>query len=249
VRTERGRLIRKAFVPRDDDFLLLAADYSQIELRIMASVSGEEAMLEAFRNQLDIHSATAARIFGVELEDVVSDMRRTAKMVNFGIIYGISAHGLGQRLGIPRGEAASIIEEYFKQYPKIKDFMDGTIQQAKDQGYISTLLGRRRPLRDINSANGTVRMGAERVAINTPIQGTAADMIKIAMARVQKLLEEKQTRSRMLLQIHDELVFDLHKDEQDSLPSEIAEVMQNALPLDVPIIVECGIGKDWLEAH
>jgi len=249
VRTERSRLIRKAFVPRDDDHLLLAADYSQIELRIMASVSGEEAMLEAFRKEQDIHSATAARIFGVELDDVISDMRRTAKMVNFGIIYGISAHGLGQRLGIPRGEAASIIEEYFNQYPKIKDFMDNTVQQAKDQGYVSTLLGRRRPLRDINSANGTVRMGAERVAINTPIQGTAADMIKIAMARVQNLLEEKQNRSRMLLQIHDELVFDLHKDEQDNLPSEIANVMQNALPLDVPIIVECGIGKDWLEAH
>ena len=228
---------------------LVSLDYSQIELRICAALSKEEAMMEAFINHQDIHSATAARIFNTTLGEVTSDMRRTAKMVNFGIIYGISAHGLAQRLGIGRAESAAIIDEYFKQYPKIKDLMESTIEGARKNGYVETLLGRRRPLRDINSANGTVRAGAERIAINTPIQGTAADMIKIAMRRVQDLLEEEQTKSRMLLQIHDELVFDLHLDEKDFLPQKIAECMQGALPLPVPIVVDLGTGANWLQAH
>lgn len=249
IRTDKGRKIRKAFIAGGEDFVLLSADYSQVELRICAALSGEEAMMEAFNDNLDIHSSTAARVFGTELEEVTSDMRRTAKMVNFGIIYGISAHGLAQRLGIPRGESASIIEEYFKQYPKIKELMESTIEKAKVLGYVETLLGRRRSLRDINSVNGTVRARAERTAINAPIQGTAADMIKIAMHRVQTLLEEEKAQTKMLLQIHDELVFDLHKSEQDSLPEKIADCMQKALPLSVPIVVELGTGSNWLQAH
>lgn len=249
IRTDRGREIRKAFIAGGDDFTLLAADYSQIELRICAALSEEAAMMEAFINHQDIHSATAARIYNTTLEEVTSDMRRTAKMVNFGIIYGISAHGLAQRLGIGRADSAAIIDEYFKQYPKIKDLMESTIEKARQQGYVETMLGRRRPLRDINSANGTVRAGAERIAVNTPIQGTAADMIKIAMHKVQELLESENTRSKMLLQIHDELVFDLHLDEKDSLPPKIAECMQTALPLSVPIVVDLGTGSNWLEAH
>ena len=249
IRTERGREIRKAFIAGGKEYTLLAADYSQVELRICAALSKEEAMMDAFIKKLDIHSATAARIFDTSLTEVTPDMRRTAKMVNFGIIYGISAHGLAQRLGIGRAESAEIIEEYFKQYPKIKVLMESTIEIARKQGYVETLLGRRRPLRDINSANGTVRAGAERVAINTPIQGTAADMIKIAMHKVQDLLEKEQTKTRMLLQIHDELVFDLHQDERETLPEKIVECMQSALPLSVPIAVDTGTGANWLEAH
>lgn len=249
IRTERGREIRKAFIAGGKEYTLLAADYSQVELRICAALSKEEAMMDAFIKKLDIHSATAARIFDTSLTEVTPDMRRTAKMVNFGIIYGISAHGLAQRLGIGRAESAEIIEEYFKQYPKIKVLMESTIEIARKQGYVETLLGRRRPLRDINSANGTVRAGAERVAINTPIQGTAADMIKIAMHKVQDLLEKEQTKTRMLLQIHDELVFDLHQDERETLPEKIVECMQSALPLSVPIVVDTGTGANWLEAH
>ncbi len=249
IRTDQGREIRKAFIPRDENYTLLAADYSQIELRICAALSKEPAMMDAFIHQQDIHSATAARIYNLSIAEVTRDMRQTAKMVNFGIIYGISAHGLAQRLRIPRGESARIIEEYFKQYPKIKVLMESTIEKARSQGYVDTLLGRRRPLRNINSANGTVRAGAERIAINTPIQGTAADMIKIAMTKIQNLLEEEETQSSMLLQIHDELVFDLHLDEKDSLPQKIAQCMRTALPLPVPIEVELGTGSNWLEAH
>lgn len=249
IRTDKGRRIREAFIAGGKDYTLLAADYSQIELRICAALSKEEAMMEAFIEGKDIHTATAARVYGTEFEDVTADMRRTAKMVNFGIIYGISAHGLAQRLGIPRGESAEIIAEYFNQYPKIKELMESTIVTAREKGYVETLLGRRRPLRDINSANGTVRAGAERVAVNTPIQGTAADMIKIAMYKVQDLLEKEKTQTRMLLQIHDELVFDLHNDEADTLPQKIAECMEGALPLEIPIVVELGTGSNWLEAH
>ena len=249
IRTDKGRRIREAFIAGGNDYTLLAADYSQIELRICAALSEEEAMMEAFIEGKDIHTATAARVYGTEFEDVTSDMRRTAKMVNFGIIYGISAHGLAQRLGIPRGESAEIIAEYFNQYPKIKALMESTIKSAREKGYVETLLGRRRPLRDINSRNGTVRAGAERIAVNTPIQGTAADMIKIAMHKVQDLLEKENTQTRMLLQIHDELVFDLHNDEADSLPKKIATCMENALPLSIPIVVELGTGSNWLEAH
>ena len=251
VRTELGRGIRTAFVPRGEGFTLLSADYSQIELRIMAAMSGDTGMIEAFGKDLDIHSATAARVNGVDLENVEPAMRSAAKMVNFGIIYGISAFGLGQRLGIPRTEAGEIISTYFEQYPGVKDYMDSTVEGAKENGYVETLTGRRRYLRDINSANATVRGNAQRAAINTPIQGSAADMIKVAMIRVQKLLHDGSYRSRMLLQVHDELVFDLHEEEADELIPAIVEAMQIALPLpnNVPIKVDAGTGLNWLEAH
>ena len=250
IRTAQGREIRKAFVPRDSDYLLLSADYSQVELRVMASLSGDTGMKEAFEAGHDIHSITAARVYGVDLEEVESDMRRTAKMVNFGIIYGISAFGLSQRLGtISRGEAGRIIEEYWRQYPKVKDYMESTVAFAQENGYVETVTGRRRYLRDINSRNATVRSAAERTAINTPIQGTAADMIKIAMVHIDRLLREKSFQSRMILQVHDELVFDLHRDEAEELVPLVEEKMREALPLEVPIVVESGTGENWLEAH
>lgn len=251
VRTEAGREIRRAFVPRSEEFTLLSADYSQIELRIMAAMSGDAGMMEAFGQDLDIHTATAARVNGVDLDAVEPAQRSAAKMVNFGIIYGISAFGLSQRLGIPRGEAAEIIDTYFEKYPEVKRFMDATVQGAKEKGYVETLTGRRRFLRDINSGNATVRGNAERAAINTPIQGSAADMIKLAMIAVHKLLHEGNYRTKMLLQVHDELVFDLHRDEEAELIPKIVDAMQNALPLpeNVPIKVDSGTGANWLEAH
>lgn len=251
VRTELGREIRTAFVPRGDGFILLAADYSQIELRIMAAMAGDAGMIEAFEKDLDIHAATAAKVNGVALDEVKPEMRSAAKMVNFGIIYGISAFGLGQRLGIPRRDAGEIIDTYFEQYPEVKKFMDSTIAGAKENGYVQTLTGRRRFLRDINSANATVRGNAERAAINTPIQGSAADMIKLAMIRVQQILREGNFQTRMLLQVHDELVFDLFGEEAEVLIPKISEAMQIALPLPngVPIKVDTGTGQNWLEAH
>ncbi len=251
VRTESGREIRKAFVPRGEGFTLLSADYSQIELRIMAAMSGDAGMIEAFEKDLDIHAATAAKVNGVELDAVEPAMRSAAKMVNFGIIYGISAFGLSQRLGIPRRDAAHLIDTYFEQYPEVKTFMDQTRAGAKENGYVQTLTGRRRFLRDINSANATIRGNAERAAINTPIQGSAADMIKLAMIHVQDLLRTGGYRTKMLLQVHDELVFDLHESEAEELIPKIVEAMQNALPLPngVPIRVDTGTGDNWLEAH
>jgi DNA polymerase-1 len=248
VRTEQGQEIRRAFVAGSKDFILLAADYSQIELRIMAHLSGDQHMKAAFESGEDIHTATAARVFGVALADVTSDMRRKAKMVNFGIIYGISAFGLAQRLRIPRKEAAEIIESYFKQYPAVKACMDGIIETARNKGYVETIAGRRRHIRDINTANGTVRAAAERYAINAPIQGSAADMIKIAMIRIHDMLKQKNAKTRMLLQVHDELVFELHKDEH-GLIEDLRKLMSSALPLSVPVIVDCGTGNNWLEAH
>ena len=251
IRSDQGREIRRAFIPRSDEFTLLAADYSQIELRVMASLCEDKAMIEAFNDGLDIHTATAARVFVAEPEKVTSHMRRTAKMVNFGIIYGISAFGLSQRLNgeISRSEASQIIEEYFKQYPGVKAFQESTIEQAKSDGYVETLTGRRRYLRDIDSRNGMIRAAAERTAINTPIQGTAADMIKVAMVNVSNLLDSGNYETRMLLQVHDELVFDLHKEEQEELIPKIEQTMKDALPLSVPIAVESGTGENWLEAH
>ncbi len=250
IRTDRGQEIRRAFVAREG-WLLMSADYSQIELRIIASLAGEAAMIEAFRQGLDIHAATAALVFGVTLDAVTSEMRRRAKMVNFGIAYGISAFGLAQRLGIPRGEASEIIRQYFESYPGIRRYMDETIATAKNQGFVQTLTGRRRPLRDINSANANVRGGAERNAINTPIQGTAADMIKIAMAGIHEAIRTLGLRSRLLLQVHDELVFDLAPGEEPQLRALAEEKMRTALPLpgDVPILVEIGTGPTWLDAH
>ena len=249
IRTERGREIRKAFVPRNDNFLMLSADYSQIELRIIAHMSGDKGMIADFCEGHDIHSATASKVYGVPLTDVSKEMRRNAKMVNFGIIYGISAFGLSERLNIPRREAADIIEQYFLKYPGIKSFMDGSIAFAKSTGYVETMMGRRRYLRDINSANATVRSFAERNAINAPVQGTAADMIKIAMIRIFNEMEQKKLRSRMILQVHDELVFDVHRDEVDLLKPLVEEGMRTAIPLSVPVLVEMNTGANWLEAH
>lgn len=250
IRSDHGREIRKAFVPGEPGWLLLSADYSQVELRVMAALSEDAAMIEAFRQGQDIHQATAARVYGVELDAVLPEMRRTAKMVNFGIIYGISAFGLAQRLGIPRGEAARIIESYFEQFPGVLQYTRRIVEDARRHGYVETLTGRRRLIRDLDSANATVRGGAERVAMNTPIQGTAADMIKLAMIRVDAALRAAGLRTRMLLQVHDELLFELPESEVEQARALILEQMRTALPLgEVPIEVEAGTGQNWLEAH
>ena len=249
IRTKKGQLIRKAFVPRNEDFLLMAADYSQVELRIMASFSEDESMMDAFRNGRDIHATTAAKIYSVALEEVTPEMRRKAKTANFGIIYGVSAFGLAQQLSIPRQEASEIIKAYFKEFPSIKNYMDEAVQQARKQGYVETVMGRRRYLRDINSRNPTVRGYAERNAINAPIQGTAADMIKIAMVNIHRWMQQEKLHSRMTMQVHDELVFDVHKDEAEQVKKKIIELMKNALPLEVPMEVEANVAQNWLEAH
>jgi len=249
IRTERGREIRKAFIPRNDRYILLSADYSQIELRIIASLSGDPSMINDFRQGLDIHTATAAKVYGISPDLVTKEMRRHAKTVNFGIIYGISAFGLSERLNIPRKEAASIIEQYFKQYPGIKAYMDETIRSAREKGYVETLMKRRRYLRDIHSQNSAVRGFAERNAINAPIQGSAADMIKIAMIRIHQEFQKQAFKSRMILQVHDELVFDVHQDELEMVKPIIETGMKNAIALQVPVEVEMNTGKNWLEAH
>ncbi len=251
VRSEAGREIRKAFVPRDAEHTLLAADYSQVELRVMAALSGDESMIQAIKDELDIHSATAAKVFNTSMDEVTSDMRRSAKMVNFGIIYGISAFGLSQRLGIGRSEASEIIETYFKQYPGIKDYMDNTIESAKQNGYVTTLGGRKCWIRNIDSQNGTIRSGAERAAINAPVQGSAADMIKMAMIKVDHLLSQEKSKTKLILQVHDELLFDLHLSEQQTLPAKIVNQMETAmaLPHDIPCKVDTGTGSNWLQAH
>ena len=249
IRTERGREIRKAFIPRNEDYILLAADYSQIELRIIAELSEDPALIETFVNGLDVHSATAARIYGVALDGVTPDMRRNAKTVNFGIVYGISAFGLSERLGIPRAEAAEIISQYFDKYPGVKTYMDSTIEFARKHGYVETMMGRRRYLRDINSGNATVRNFAERNAINAPVQGSSADMIKIAMINIFKVLRERGMNSKMILQVHDELVFDALRSEVDDLSEIVREKMSSAIPMTVPIEVDLNTGKNWLEAH
>ena len=249
IRTDRGKEIRRAFVARDTDYVILSADYSQIELRIMAAFSKDESMLRAFRDGVDIHSTTASKVFHVKLEEVTSDMRRKAKMVNFGIIYGISAFGLSQRLSIPRKEAADIITAYFTEFPAVKSYMDACVNQAREQEYVETILGRRRFLRDINSRNITQRGFAERNAINAPIQGSAADIIKVAMIRIHDWMKKENLKSRMVLQVHDELLFDAHKDEIDLLKKHVEDFMKNAIPLEVPMEVGIGIGDNWLEAH
>ena len=248
VRSDAGKLIRRAFIARGEEYSILSADYSQVELRLMAALSADPAMITAFTQGRDIHAETAARIYGVERGDVTPDMRRAAKTVNFGIIYGISAFGLSQRLDCPRGEAAALIESYFTQFPGVKSCMDSLIATAREKGYAETLCGRRRRLPDLNSSNFNLRAAAERNAINTPIQGSAADMIKIAMVRVHNLLRGR--KSRLIMQIHDELLFDLHRDEHDLIP-QIIETMQGALPLPhgVPLEVEANHAPNWLEAH
>ncbi len=249
IKTERGREVRKAFIPKDDEHVILSADYSQIELRIIAEIADEKNMLEAFKNGIDIHTATAAKVYGLHLDEVTSTHRRNAKAVNFGIIYGQSAFGLSQNLGIPRKEAQEIIENYFNQYPGIKKYMSDTIEFARENGYVETIMKRRRYLRDINSANATVRGFAERNAINAPIQGSAADMIKYAMINIFNEINARKLNSKMTMQVHDELVFEVHKSEVEEMKALVREKMQNAIKLNVPILVEVGVGNNWLEAH
>ena len=251
IRTERGREIRKAFIPRSEEYVLLSADYSQIELRIVAAISADPNLCAAFKEGKDIHTATAAKVFGVEEKDVTKEMRYKAKSVNFGIIYGQGAFGLADNLGISRTEAKEIIDNYKKQFAGIQQYMDKTMNFARETGYVETLMGRKRWLRDINSANFTVRGFAERNAINSPIQGTAADMIKLAMIRVDEAFRLGGFQSKMLLQVHDELVFDAHKDEVDKIKPIIMRCMETALPLpnEVPVLAEVGSGVNWLEAH
>lgn len=249
IRTDLGKEIRKAFVPRDSNHVILSADYSQIELRIMASICGDETLSKAFINGEDIHRSTAALVFQVAIEEVTPDMRRKAKEVNFGILYGIGAFGLKNRLGISQTHAKEVIDTYFTNFSKVKKFMDDSIEAAKEKGYAETLLGRRRFLQNINSKNFVVRQFEERVAINMPIQGTAADMIKLAMINIHNHFKQKKYKSKMVLQVHDELVFDVHKDEIDEVKSEVKRLMETALPLNVPVVVDSGIGDNWLDAH
>ncbi|QBN19589.1 DNA polymerase I [Flavobacterium nackdongense] len=249
VRTDRGRLIRKAFIPRDENYTLVSADYSQIELRIIAALSGEENMIKAFQNNEDIHRSTAAKVFNVPLEEVTKEQRSNAKTVNFGIIYGVSAFGLSNQTSLSRKEAAELIDAYYATYPKLKSYMSNQVDFAREHGYVQTVLGRRRYLKDINSANMMVKSGAERNAVNAPIQGSAADIIKIAMINIHKKLTTENWKSKMLLQVHDELVFDVHNSELEKIQPMIKHEMENAFKMDVPLDVEIGMGKNWLEAH
>jgi len=249
IRTDLGREIRKAFISKDAEHVLLSADYSQIELRIIAHISKDPAMIEAFKSGVDIHTATASKVWGVPIEEVDKEMRRKAKTVNFGIIYGISAFGLSQRVQISRGEAKEIIDNYFVQFPGIKSYMDNTINAARESGYVETISGRRRNLRDINSRNATVRGFAERNAINAPIQGSAADMIKMAMIKIQNWLNTSELKTKMILQVHDELLFEVPQNEVDQVSIQVKKLMEEAMQLDVPILVEWGTGHNWLEAH
>ncbi|MFV0468297.1 MAG: DNA polymerase I, partial [Dysgonomonas sp.] len=248
VRDEQGREIRKAFIP-DEGEVFLSVDYSQIELRIMAHLSGDANMLEAFNSGHDIHAATAAKIYKVSLDKVTSDMRRKAKTANFGIIYGISIFGLAERLSIPRGEAKELIDGYFTTYPDVKKYMDSSIQLAKVNGFVETIYGRRRYLSDINSQNSVVRGYAERNAINAPIQGSAADIIKLAMIHIQQLLEANMLKSKMTLQVHDELNFSVPKEELELMKSLVVNEMERVMALKVPLIADAGVGENWLEAH
>jgi len=249
IRTERGRQVRKAFVPRDENYTLLAADYSQIELRIIAALSKEDTMMDAFKNGEDIHASTASKVFGVPIDEVTREQRSNAKTVNFGIIYGVSAFGLSNQTDLSRGEAKELIDTYYETYPKLKAYMGQQVDFARDNGYVQTVLGRRRYLKDINSRNAVVRGAAERNAVNAPIQGSAADIIKIAMINIYKKLHDGKFKTKMLLQVHDELVFDVYKPELENMKTLIKTEMENAFIMDVPLDVEVGVGSDWLEAH
>ncbi len=249
IRTDRGKEVRKAFIPRNEDYLILSADYSQIELRIVASISQDPNMMDAFLNNKDIHLATAAKVYGIAENEVTKEQRRNAKSVNFGIIYGQQAFGLSENLGISRGEAKELIDNYYAEFVNIKQYMDNQIGMARTQGYVETLMGRKRWLRDINSNNATVRNFAERMAINAPIQGSAADMIKMAMVSIFNELKTRNLKSKMILQVHDELLFDVHKTEIEELKTLVTELMAAAMPLKVPVIAEAGVGLNWLEAH
>ena len=249
IRTERGKQVRKAFIPRDENHVLLAADYSQIELRIIAALSEEETMIEAFKNGEDIHASTAAKVFNVPINEVTREQRSNAKTVNFGIIYGVSAFGLSNQTDLTRKESKELIDLYYETYPKLRNYMADQVDFARDNGYVETILQRRRYLKDINSRNAIVRGAAERNAVNAPIQGSAADIIKIAMINIFKRFENEGFASKMLLQVHDELVFDVHKDELDSIKPIIKYEMENAFKMIVPLNIEMGIGENWLEAH
>ncbi|QOD59604.1 DNA polymerase I [Polaribacter haliotis] len=249
IRTERGREVRKAFIPRDENYVLLAADYSQIELRIIAALSQEETMINAFKNGEDIHASTAAKVFNVPIDEVTREQRSNAKTVNFGIIYGVSAFGLSNQTDLSRGEAKELIDTYYETYPKLKAYMSAQVDFAREHGFVETVLNRRRYLKDINSQNAMVRSGAERNAVNAPIQGSAADIIKLAMINIHKRFEEENFKSKMLLQVHDELVFDAHKDELEIIKPIIKHEMENAFKMEVPLDVEMDIGLNWLEAH
>ena len=249
IRTERGREVRKAFIPRDENYVLLAADYSQIELRIIASLSEEENMINAFKNGEDIHASTAAKVFNVPLNEVTREQRSNAKTVNFGIVYGVSAFGLSNQTDLSRSEAKELIETYYETYPKLKAYMSAQVDFAREHGYVETVLNRRRYLKDINSRNAMVRSGAERNAVNAPIQGSAADIIKLAMINIHNRFKKENFKSKMLLQVHDELVFDAHKDELEIIQPIIKYEMENAFKMSVPLDVEMGIGENWLEAH
>ena len=249
IRTKRGRQVRKAFVPRNEDYILLAADYSQIELRIIAALSEEETMMEAFKNGEDIHASTASRVFNVPLSEVTREQRSNAKTVNFGIIYGVSAFGLSNQTDLSRSEAKELIDTYYETYPKLRAYMSKQVDFARDHGYVQTVLGRRRYLAAINSRNAIVRGAAERNAVNAPIQGSAADIIKVAMINIYEKLEQGDYKSKMLLQVHDELVFDIYKPELETMKTLIKTEMENAYELEVPLDVEMDIGLNWLEAH
>jgi DNA polymerase-1 len=249
IRTEEGRRIREAFVPGHSGWHLMSADYGQVELRIMAELSGDETLLQAFESGGDVHRETAAKIYGLPLDQVTSDMRRAAKTVNFGIIYGQTDFGLSEQLSIPRAEARQFREQYFKLYPGVQRFMQATIARCREQGYVETMCGRRRWIPDINNSNRQVREFAERIAINTPVQGSAADMIKLAMIRIAGRLKEEKFAARMLLQVHDELVFETPESESEKLEKLIREEMSSALPLRVPVVVDVGSGANWLKAH
>ena len=249
IRTDRGQQVRKAFIPRDDNHVLLAADYSQIELRIIAALSQDPAMVEAFKKGEDIHAATASKVFGVVIDEVSREQRANAKTVNFGIVYGVSAFGLSQQTNLNRSEAKELIDAYYLTYPKLKAYMNEQIDFARENGFVETVLGRRRYLKDINSQNAVVRGAAERNAVNAPIQGSAADIIKLAMINIHHRLKNESWKSKMLLQVHDELVFDVPNAEVEDLTTMVKEEMENAYSLDVPLVVDVGIGKNWLEAH
>jgi DNA polymerase-1 len=249
IRTERGRQVRKAFIPRNQDYTLLAADYSQIELRIIAALSEEETMIQAFNNGEDIHASTASKVFNVPLNNVTREQRSNAKTVNFGIIYGVSAFGLSNQTDLSRTEAKELIDTYYETYPKLRNYIGKQVDFARDHGYVQTVLGRRRYLKDINSRNAVVRGAAERNAVNAPIQGSAADIIKIAMINIHNKLEEGNFKTKMLLQVHDELVFDVYKPELEKMKALIKTEMESAFKLKVPLDVEIDTGDNWLEAH
>jgi DNA polymerase-1 len=249
IRTERGKEIRKAFVPSTETHVLVSADYSQVELRIVAAMANDENMIQAFLNQEDIHAATASQVYGVPLKEVTKEQRRYAKTVNFGILYGMSAFGLADRLHIPQGEARQLINDYNNSFPKIEQFMNEIVLFARENGYVETLLGRRRYIRDINSGNGMLRKAAERNAINAPIQGTAADVIKIAMILIHKELKNRNLKTKMVLQVHDELVFDVPMEELETIALIVPELMNSALKIKVPLVADLSFGKNWYEAH